>query len=61
MIQFGELGIELKSGILFSVFALVFSIIAGFAGSVPAGMIFLRVIDNYSCFFCCGIRDNTGY
>jgi hypothetical protein len=54
MIQFGELGIELKSGILFSVLALVLSIIAGFAGSVPGGMIFFRSLIITPVFFIVG-------
>ena len=54
MIQFGKLGIELKSGILFSVSSLVFSMIAGFAGGVPAGMVLLRVMVIAPVFFVVG-------
>lgn len=51
---FGKLGIELKAGILFSVSALVFSIIAGLAGSVPAGVVVLRAIVVTPVFFVVG-------
>jgi len=54
MIQFGELAIEMKSGIIFSILAFVSSIIAGFAGSVPAGMVFLRTLIIIPVFFVVG-------
>lgn len=54
MMRFGELGIELKSGILFSLLAFIFSIIAGFAGSVPVSMIFFRVLVITPVFFIVG-------
>lgn len=54
MIRFNELGIELKSGILFSVLALVLSLIAGFAGGVPAGMVLFRSLVITPVFFVVG-------
>ncbi len=54
MKQFGNFGIELKSGILFSVSSLVFSIFAGFAGGVPAGTVFLRIVIIVPVFFVVG-------
>jgi len=54
MIQFGELGIELKSGILFSISALVFSLLAGLAGGVNAGMVFFRALIITPVFFVVG-------
>lgn len=54
MIQFGELKIEIKSGILFCMIAFIFSIIAGFAGGVPAGMIFFRSLIVAPVFFAVG-------
>jgi len=54
MIQFGELAVEIKSGILFSVFAFISSIIAGLAGSVPVGMVFLRTLIIIPVFFVVG-------
>jgi len=54
MIQFGELGIEVKSGIFFSVFAFILSIFAGFAGRVPVGMIFFRSLVIAPVFFVVG-------
>jgi len=54
MIQIGDLGIDLKTGILFSISALVLSIIAGFAANVPAGMIFFRAAIITPVFFGVG-------
>lgn len=54
MTQFAELGIDFKSGIIFSVSALVLSILAGLSGSVPAGMIFFRSIIITPVFFAVG-------
>lgn len=54
MMQFGELGIELKSGIVFSIAAFFFSIIAGFAGSVPAGIVLVRSVFITPLFFGVG-------
>ena len=55
MIQFGELGVEFKSGIIFALTALIFSIISGFAGGVPAGMIFFRALLITPVFFIVGL------
>lgn len=54
MIQVGELGLELKSGIIFSIAAFILSIIAGLIGSVPAGMIFFRALVMVPVFFVAG-------
>lgn len=54
MIQFGELAIEVKSGILFCLIAFIFSIFAGFAGGVPAGMVFFRGFIIAPVFFVVG-------
>jgi len=54
MKQFGELSVELKSGIVFSVAAFVFSILAGIAGKVPVGMILLRAVLMAPVFFAAG-------
>lgn len=54
MIKIGELGIEFKSGILFSSLAFVLSIIAGFAGGVPAGMLLFRSFVIIPIFFVVG-------
>ncbi len=54
MIKFDELGMELKSGIIFSVLALFLSVIAGFAGGVPSGMVFFRSLVITPVFFVVG-------
>ena len=54
MIKFGELGIELKSGMIFSAIALVLSVIAGFAGGVPGGMVLFRSLVITPVFFVVG-------
>lgn len=54
MKQFGKFGIELKSGILFSVSSLLFSIFAGIAGGVPAGTVFIRIVMIVPVFFIVG-------
>jgi hypothetical protein len=54
MIKFGELGIELKSGIIFSASALVLSVIAGLAGGVPGGMVLFRTLVVTPVFFVVG-------
>jgi len=54
MIKFDELGIELKSGIVFAVLALVLSLIAGFAGGVPSGMVLFRSLVITPVFFVVG-------
>ncbi len=54
MIQVGELGVEFKSGVLFAIFSLVFSILAGFAGGVPLIMILIRALIITPVFFIVG-------
>ncbi|PKL19417.1 MAG: hypothetical protein CVV49_00985 [Spirochaetae bacterium HGW-Spirochaetae-5] len=54
MIKFGELGIELKSGMIFSALALVLSVIAGLAGGVPGGMVLFRSLILTPVFFVVG-------
>ncbi len=54
MIKFGELGIELKSGMIFSALALVLSVIAGLAGGVPGGMVLFRSLVITPVFFVVG-------
>lgn len=54
MIRFGELGVELKSGIIFSVIAFFLSIIAGLAGGVPSGIILFRSFVIAPVFFVVG-------
>ncbi len=54
MIKIGELGIELKSGMMFSALALVLSVIAGLAGSVPGGMVLFRSLVITPVFFIVG-------
>ncbi|MCL2154974.1 MAG: hypothetical protein FWH53_04845 [Leptospirales bacterium] len=50
----GELGIEFKSGIVFSIIALVLSMAAGLIGRVPFGMIFFRSLLIIPLFFFVG-------
>ena len=50
----GELGIEFKSGILFSIIALILSMVAGLIGSVPFGMIIFRSLVIIPLFFFVG-------
>jgi len=47
-------GIEFKTGLIFAIIAFVLSIIAGFIGSVPAGMVFFRSIIVIPLFFLVG-------
>ena len=54
MIRFDELGIELKSGLIFSVLAFVLSVIAGFSGGVPSGMVLFRSLVIIPVFFVVG-------
>jgi hypothetical protein len=54
MKYYGELGLEFKSGILFSGIALVLSILAGLIGSVPFGMIIFRSLIIIPLFFFVG-------
>ncbi len=54
MIQINDPGIEFKSGIIFSVIALVFSVMAGLGGGVPAGVVFIRALIIVPVFFCIG-------
>jgi hypothetical protein len=54
MIKFGELGIELKSGMFFSVLALILSLLAGLAGGVPMGVVLFRSLVITPVFFVVG-------
>ena len=54
MRYYNELGIEIKSGLIFSVIAFVLSIAAGLMGSVPLGMIILRSLVVIPLFFLVG-------
>lgn len=54
MMQINDLGLEVKCGIVFSLIALVFSILAGVAGGVPAGVILLRALFITPVFFGIG-------
>ena len=54
MLHVNELGIEVKSGVFFCATALILSIIAGFAGKVPGGMIFFRSLIIIPVFFGVG-------
>lgn len=59
MIQFGEIGIEVKSGVLFSAAAFVFSVIAGFAGGVSAINVLIRSLIFIPVFFAVGFGAVT--
>ena len=54
MKHYGELGIEYKSGLIFSVIALILSIAAGLTGSVPIGAIIFRSLVIIPLFFLVG-------
>jgi hypothetical protein len=54
MKHYGELGLEFKSGLIFSIIAFVLSIVAGFVGSVPVGMIIFRSLFVVPLFFLVG-------
>jgi hypothetical protein len=52
--HYGELEIEYKSGLIFSIIALILSIVAGLTGSVPIGAIIFRSLIIIPLFFLVG-------
>ncbi len=55
MIQVGELGLEIKCGIFFSIIAFILSILTGLIASVPLERILLRVLLMVPVFFVVGL------